>query len=381
MSYGIVRVAKVKTGGVTGAEIHDKRKKQYSHTNKDIDFSKSHLNYELKECDIPFRKFIKNRIDELALKRAVRKDAVVMTQLLITSDNQYFKDLNDKKRKAFFEDSYRFIKEQYGEQNIVSAIVHMDESTPHMHINLVPVTKDNRLCAKDIFSKGKLTKLHDDFYKAVGKQWGLERGETREVKQKHLEVQEYKIKTSDDKIKQQDQRMKEQRSEVKQIKKESRQAKTQNAAVKVENIKTRADTLLTKRSAKKSKQKLSEVTQELSNKAEKLSDASERVTMASQEIKMLETKLDSLKGEYAHLQGAYGSISEMTETIDKHKMFLKAYGMERKYEMHDFNRQALLDSRKSVMSEYTKAIAQERTKMPKARNPVPSHDKDIGRDR
>ena len=69
----------------------------------------------------------------------------------------------------------------------------MDETTPHMHLNLVPITKDGRLCSKDLFDKSKLRQLQTDFYEAIGKKYGLERG--KEGSQaKHLSTAEFKAK-------------------------------------------------------------------------------------------------------------------------------------------------------------------------------------------
>ena len=69
----------------------------------------------------------------------------------------------------------------------------MDESTPHMHLNLMPITKDGRLCSKELFDKQKLQQLQTNFYNAVGKKYGLERG--KEGSQaKHLSTAEFKAK-------------------------------------------------------------------------------------------------------------------------------------------------------------------------------------------
>ncbi|MCQ4866712.1 plasmid recombination protein, partial [Pseudoflavonifractor phocaeensis] len=64
--------------------------------------------------------------------------------------------------------------------NIVSAVVHMDEKTPHLHLVFVPLTEDNRLCAKEIIgNRANLTKWQDDFHAyMVEKYPDLERGES-----------------------------------------------------------------------------------------------------------------------------------------------------------------------------------------------------------
>ena len=93
----------------------------------------------------------------------------------------------------FFSDCYQFFAERYGEENIIAAVVHNDETTPHMHLNLMPVTKDGRLCSKQLFDKPQLQQLQTDFYEAVGKRWGLQRGKEGSQK-KHLSTAEFKAK-------------------------------------------------------------------------------------------------------------------------------------------------------------------------------------------
>lgn len=194
MSYGIIRIQKFTKGSVHGIWIHDQRKKDVSHTNQDIDFSKSYLNYSLdleNEEQKKYHEIINERIESLELKKAVRKDAIVMSQVLVTSDHEFFEKIDMEQQKKFFQDSYEFIKKTYGKENIVSATVHLDERTPHMHVNFVPVTEDNRLSAKSLFTPATLRKLQDNFYETVGKEYGLERGEKGSNK-KHLETKEYK---------------------------------------------------------------------------------------------------------------------------------------------------------------------------------------------
>jgi len=191
------------SGTVKGIQIHDQREKEFSHTNPDIDFSKSDLNEDLYNSkNINYNHEIKNKIKELNLTRAVRKDAIVMCQSLITSDKSFFDELSSQEQKGFFKDSFEFMKETYGEKNIISANVHYDEKTPHMHINFVPITKDGRLCAKDLFKRVDLIKLHDNFSKHCKEHgYDLERGESKIDFKKHLNVEDFKIKTKQEELK------------------------------------------------------------------------------------------------------------------------------------------------------------------------------------
>lgn len=195
MSFSICRIAKIKSSGVTGIQIHDRREMGVSHTNEDIDWSRTNENIDLLDQKEKFRTAVKNRIDELNLKRAPRKDATVMVQCLITSDKAFFEKMNKEEQVEFFKKSYDFIKDRYGKENMVSATIHFDESTPHMHVNFVPVTEDGRLSARDLFSPKQLRELQDDFNKYINdKGYDLDRGK-KDSKRKHLKVEEYKLET------------------------------------------------------------------------------------------------------------------------------------------------------------------------------------------
>lgn len=219
MSYGIIRIEKYKKGAVKGIQLHDQREKNISHSNKDIDFDKSHLNYDLHNHNIKninFTQKVNERIKSLTLKKAVRHDAVVMCQCLITSDNEFFQNMSKEQQDEFFNNAYKFVCHRYGFQNIVSATVHLDEKTPHMHVNFVPVTIDKRLCAKDLFKKKDLSLLHDDFYKFnKSKGYTLERGESKEEFQKHLSIQEFKLKSAEKNIEEEERKLKEKQNSIK----------------------------------------------------------------------------------------------------------------------------------------------------------------------
>lgn len=226
MSYAVVRVQKMTSGGVKGIEIHDLREKDHSNTNPDIDYDRTPLNYDLcPEQNQNFYQAVKERIEELNLPKAVRKDAIVLGQVLVTSDSDFFNGLKMKEQESradtthsayasgmpfspsyipspvehdytreFFERAYEYLADRYGRENIVSAVVHMDEGNPHMHFNFVPVTEDGRLCAKEVFSRDRLINQQDTFFEQVGKDYGLLRGETKDKgkRRKHLETPEYK---------------------------------------------------------------------------------------------------------------------------------------------------------------------------------------------
>ena len=115
-----------------------------------------------------------------------------MASFVIGSDGEFFKGLTQTEQERFFYECTRYFAEKYGEENIISAVVHNDETTPHLHLNLMPI-RNGRLCCKDLFNRTELTKLQTEFHEAVGKRWGLERGREGSPK-KHLSTAEYKAK-------------------------------------------------------------------------------------------------------------------------------------------------------------------------------------------
>lgn len=203
MSFAICRVQKMGKGSVKGIQIHDTRQQGLSHTNPDIDWERSKLNYDLHPAqNNNYNQAVKERIEQLKLKRAVRKDAVVMAQVLVTSDNAFFRGLSESEQKRFFQDSYDFLANRYGAENVISATVHLDEQTPHLHFNFVPVTADGRLSAKAVLTRQALIEQQDMFISSVGSKYGLQRGVRSDEKREHLETADYKLKTALEKTKQ-----------------------------------------------------------------------------------------------------------------------------------------------------------------------------------
>jgi hypothetical protein len=105
-----------------------------------------------------------------------RKDAVLAVEYVMTASPEWFENANQKDREEFFSKSMEFLKNKYGEQNILTAVIHRDETTPHLSAYVVPITKDGRLSAKEfIGGKAKMTADQTEFAKGV-KHLGLERG-------------------------------------------------------------------------------------------------------------------------------------------------------------------------------------------------------------
>ena len=176
---------------VAPVERENERDENYNSDNPQIDHVRTKGNYRLVSSYGTYTEFINNRLRELNL--SPRKDAVVMNSFVVGSDKTFFDGLAKVEQYNFFSDCYKFFAERYGEENIISAVVHLDETTPHMHLNLMPITSDGRLCSKQLFDKPQLQKLQTDFYEEVGKKYGLQRGKEGSQR-KHLSTAEFKAK-------------------------------------------------------------------------------------------------------------------------------------------------------------------------------------------
>lgn len=193
MSKFVCNVAKFKGGQLYGMDIHIQRKTE-NHTNKDIDISRSNLNYELVNGFQNQHYFtaVQNRIkDGYAGTKSLRKDATLACGILISSDKKFFDGLTEEQERDFFKTAYEYLCEKYGKENIISAKVHKDETTPHLHAIVVPLTKDGRLTAKELFDRKALTALHSEMPRRL-KQLGfdLEKGEN--TGRKRIETADYK---------------------------------------------------------------------------------------------------------------------------------------------------------------------------------------------
>ena len=195
MGFAVVHMMKIGKGGVRGIQSHNQREKESS-KNPDIDKTRSNQNYDiLNPNNINYNRAVKERIDNFATKTTtVRKDAVVMCNFVVTSDEKTMKAMSPKEQRAFFKDSTKFFMNRYGAENVVNATVHMDERTPHMHIGVVPITQE-RLSAKNLFTRKELTSLQTDFAREVGQPYGLERGKEGSEKT-HLSEQRFKLETA-----------------------------------------------------------------------------------------------------------------------------------------------------------------------------------------
>ena len=176
--YAILRFAKYKGPEIGHIESHNERTKEKYASNPDVDTSRSHLNFHLVTPQRKYRAEAEKQIAEAGCR--TRSDSVRVVEALVTASPEFFKGKKKGEIKAFFQEALGFIQEHQDPKTIISAVVHMDEKTPHMHLCFIPLTADGRLSAKEIVgNKKKLTQWQDQFWEYMVKKYpDLERGES-----------------------------------------------------------------------------------------------------------------------------------------------------------------------------------------------------------
>lgn len=176
--HAILRFAKYKGPTISRIEAHNERTKEFYASNPDIKTELSKYNFHLVHPKGKYREEANRLIRENGCK--ARKDSVRMVETLITASPEFFAGKEPGEIQDFFAHALEFLKTKQAEETIVSAVVHVDEKTPHMHLCFVPITADGRLSAKEIVgNKKKLTQWQDEYWKHMVKKYpDLERGES-----------------------------------------------------------------------------------------------------------------------------------------------------------------------------------------------------------
>ena len=201
MSYAIIRNTNYKMKNLSGIYRHNERKNT-NYSNKDINRQNSILNYSIKAPYSTYEKIFKDIQKKYNLKGMIKKVSNVMCEFIITSDKEFFKAIGEEETKRYFETAYKFVANynNRGEEFIVSAKVHNDETTLHLHILFIPVVhkrdkdgKEIRKIACSEYWKGKdsYRKLQNNFYSYMTKfGFNLERGNKEE--NEHIPIEKLK---------------------------------------------------------------------------------------------------------------------------------------------------------------------------------------------
>lgn len=167
---------------------------------ENIDKARSHLNVHLVGEGKTIDQAVNERLEKAKphLKRAIRKDAITHSRIMISGSSERMNEMSESELLAWSADSVKFFADRYGEKNIVKAVLHRDEKTPHIHLYMTPLRKklDSKgepyvsLSHNKIFDKKELTQLQTDFAEQVGSKYGLSRG-VKGSPRKHMTTREF----------------------------------------------------------------------------------------------------------------------------------------------------------------------------------------------
>ncbi|PBG23265.1 hypothetical protein BGU81_21250 [Clostridioides difficile] len=193
MAFLVCHVAKYSRNNIVGIQKHNQRQNK-SYKNKDIDITKSNKNIDFEnKTRIKYLEKVEKIIKENRTKgKVIRKDAILMCENVISASPEFFLGMEQSEKEKYFKYAYEFLKDRYGDKNIVSATVHFDETTPHMHFNFVPITSDGKLSARDLITRIELKKIQNELPRFLqSKGFNIKRGHEHS-KARHMQPEDYK---------------------------------------------------------------------------------------------------------------------------------------------------------------------------------------------
>lgn len=267
------------------------------------------FNVVLKESD-NWLQDINNEIKAAGAKP--RSNSVLALDTLYTASSEFFQGKTNEENDKFFRDCLRFHERHFG--HIISAIVHYDETTPHLHIVSVPLTQDGRLSARDVIgNKARMSKTQDEFFEQVGRGYGLERGI-------HMDGQEKKTHISA------------QEHELREIKRQIARGQEELGAIEH-----------SKKSARERAQEYRQTTAELQKQVEQLREErnkqhksllllTEAKHKAQKEVKGLNYTLQKEKAEFEAIKG---NMSQITKDLQELQGYLTEAQQNRAWELSE----------------------------------------------
>lgn len=207
-----------------------------------------------------------------------RSNSVMALDTLYTASPEFFQERTNAENDKFFQDCLKFHNEHFG--HIISAVVHYDETTPHLHVISVPLTKDGRLSARDVIgNKAKMSKTQDSFFEQVGRSYGLERGihMDGQEKKEHISAQEHELREIKQKITREQERL------------EAIEHSEETARTRAQEYKQTAAQL---------QKEIEQLQEERSKQHKSLLQLTEATNNKQKEIKRLNYTLKEKKGEF-----------------------------------------------------------------------------------
>lgn len=187
--FCVMNIQKRKRNDITG--IQKEATRTATNYNNRVQPGMDFLNVNLTQSN-NWMQDIQAEIDRAGVK--TRSNSVVALDAIYTASGDFFKGKSTEECNRYFQDCLQFHQRRFG--HVVSAVIHYDETTPHLHILSVPLTQDGRLSAREIVgNRANLSRMQTEFYEQVGRDYGLERGMQMDgqEKKKHITAQEWQL--------------------------------------------------------------------------------------------------------------------------------------------------------------------------------------------
>lgn len=198
MSFEVLNYHKRKGQSLSGIESENNRTSDMKHDERykghNIDWSRTDENVFLVKNE-NWNAAIKEELSKRGIKS--KSNSVLTIDQVYTASPEFFEGKSKKEIETFFKDCLEFSEKRFGVT--LNAVIHYDQTTPHMHVNTIPITQDGRLSAKEIVGNMKrMSETQDLFYSEVGKKWNLERGEkqkSNQTKKRHIDAIDHVVET------------------------------------------------------------------------------------------------------------------------------------------------------------------------------------------
>lgn len=294
--------------GTRGQQRHNERKEGQKHRNRNIDDSRTKDNVWLKPDDgRTYNERIKSIIAEnYTGKRAVRSNAVKMCEITVQIGGDLAENGTEEEQVEALKEAFEELKEQYGEKNIVSAVIHVDETTPHLHFDFVPITPKGGLSAREVVGdRAQMRKTQARFLEAMQQRVpsakferkkenqfnGLEQ-KTFEKLTKALKAKEAEVWDREDDVEDREIKVEEQEEQVRK-REEALEAKEADLIARERQVEKDEDGVIFDRDAVEAKAaKLAERAQELREQEEAIAETASKLADKTRELNAREEDLD-----------------------------------------------------------------------------------------
>jgi len=282
--------------------------------NKLIDTSKSHLNYELVRGS---RDLTAKTLDLVEKSREngsrIQKNSIVDLSNIITLSKEDAEKLGYEGTKYYFSSTVEFFQQEFGEENVTSAIVHLDESNPHMHLHVTPVNTENgKLQAHKVMTRGRVNKIHTELPKFLRERgFDVERGSSIEKdgtrKDYVRDINKLKQMTEDELILHENLVQKNQNMKLEQKEFEKTLDKTQDEIAEILKIKGHLE------------QEISSERETLEKEKETLKEALNAKNEYEREMQNLFNQKMALSDELDALKELVDDTKELAESVNTYK--------------------------------------------------------------